>query len=96
MHIKPPPMGILLFRRFRFYRMGGSVMSEKMTAEQLKQVGENCSQYQAERRGTQATMGVSGQSEVSCTTCKNWSGKKCVIDAFDNVAVNLGILPEED
>lgn len=71
-------------------------MSEKMSAEELRQVGENCSQYQTDRRGTQATMGVSGNNEVSCTTCRHWSGKRCVIDAFDNVAVNLGILPEED
>lgn len=71
-------------------------MSEKVTTEELKQVGENCSQYQMERRGTQASMDVSGNNEVSCTTCRNWSGKRCVIDAFDNVAVNLGILPEED
>lgn len=71
-------------------------MSEKMTAEELKQVGENCSQYQAERRGLQATMGVMGESEVSCSTCRHWSGKRCTIDAFDNVAVNLGLLPEED
>ena len=76
--------------------MGGNDMSEKMTVEELKQVGENCSQYQAERRGVQATMGVSGENEVSCATCRNWSGKRCVIDAFDNVAVNLGILPEEE
>lgn len=89
-------MGILLFRRFRFSRMGGNGMSEKMTAEELRQVGENCSRYQAEIRGTQATMSASDESEVSCTTCRHWSGKRCVIDAFDNVAVNLGILPEED
>lgn len=71
-------------------------MSEKMSAEALRQVGENCSRYQAERRGIQATMSVAESGEISCSTCSHWSGKRCVIDAFDNVAVNLGILPEED
>jgi hypothetical protein len=76
--------------------MGGNGMSEKITMGEFKQVGENCSQYQPDRRGLQASMAVTGENEVSCITCRNWSGKRCVIDAFDNVAVNLGILPEEE
>lgn len=71
-------------------------MSDKMSPDTLKQVGENCSQYHAEKTEPRAVMGVSGEDEVSCSTCRHWSGKRCVIDAFDNVAVNLGILPEED
>ena len=70
-------------------------MSEKLSSNELKLVGQNCSQYQAEKHGISATMGTAGDEGISCTTCRNWSGSRCVIDAFDNVAVNLGILPEE-
>lgn len=71
-------------------------MSEHVSSWELKQVGENCSQYKPDRSGMSATMGISGENELSCATCRNWSGKRCIIDAFDNVAVNLGILPEDE
>lgn len=70
-------------------------MSEKMTPFDLKIVGENCSMYTQEDFGITASMGKTGDEGVSCTTCKHWSGERCVVDAFDNVAVNLGIIPEE-
>ncbi len=71
-------------------------MSEITTSEDLKMIGENCSQYQQEERNLTATMNISEDEGVSCSTCRHWSGSRCMIDAFDNVAVNLGILPEEE
>jgi|BioPla2DNA2_1021312.scaffolds.fasta_scaffold05620_4 hypothetical protein len=76
--------------------MEGIVLSESMTPEDLKLVGENCSQYQRRNRSTSATMGPYEDEELSCNTCTHWSGERCVIDAFDNVAVNLGILHEDE
>ncbi len=70
-------------------------MSEKMTPHDLKIIGENCSGYQSENFGITTSMDTFESEGVSCTTCTNWTGERCVIDAFDNVAVNLGILPEE-
>lgn len=70
-------------------------MSEKLTQEQLKLIGENCSQYRPVSQGISATMSINEDEGISCTTCRHWSGSRCVIDALDNVAVNLGILPEE-
>jgi hypothetical protein len=69
-------------------------MSEGMYSEELRQVGGNCSRYLPDRRGV-VSMYVCDDNEVSCATCRNWSGKRCVIDAYDNVAVNMGIIPEE-
>lgn len=66
-----------------------------MSPNELKQVGENCSQYQQQRYGSGAALGLYEDEGISCNTCRNWSGYRCMIDAFDNVAVNLGILPEE-
>ncbi|NLG88857.1 MAG: hypothetical protein GX494_06505 [Clostridiaceae bacterium] len=66
-----------------------------MTQEQLKLIGENCSQYRPVSQGISATMSINEDEGISCTTCRHWSGSRCVIDALDNVAVNLGILPEE-
>ena len=70
-------------------------MSEILTQEQLKLIGENCSQYKPVSQGITATMGINEDEGVSCNTCRHWSGSECTIDALDNVAVNLGILPEE-
>ena len=70
-------------------------MSETLTQEQLKLIGENCSQYKPERQGTAAIMGIYEDEGVSCNTCRHWSGSECMIDVLDNVAVNLEILPEE-
>jgi len=70
-------------------------LSEKLTQEQLKLIGENCSQYRPVSQGISATMSINEDEGISCTTCRHWSGSRCVIDALDNVAVNLGILPEE-
>ncbi len=70
-------------------------MSKKLTSEELKQVGENCSQYQPAGQSTTAAMGTIESEGVSCVTCRHWSGSRCIINVFDNVAVNLGILPEE-
>lgn len=70
-------------------------MSDRISSDELKLVGENCSQYLPEMNGITATMSISENDGVSCATCRNWSGFRCVVDAFDNVAVNLGILPEE-
>lgn len=67
-----------------------------MTPNELKQVGENCSQYQQQKHANSVAMGLCEEEGVSCSTCRNWSGFRCIIDAFDNVAVNLGILPEEE
>lgn len=69
-------------------------MSNSMLPDELKLIGENCSKYQPQRHGAGAVMGLYEDEGISCSTCKNWSGFRCVIDAFDNVAVNLGILPE--
>ena len=76
--------------------MGGIVLDKTMTPGDLKLVGENCSQYQQMKRNISATMGTNAGEEISCTTCPNWSGERCVVDAFDNVAVNLGILHEDE
>lgn len=70
-------------------------MSETLTQEQLKLIGENCSQYKPVSQGITATMSVTEDEGVSCSTCRHWSGSECMIDVLDNVAVNLGILPEE-
>jgi len=74
---------------------GGINLSEILTQEQLKMIGENCSQYKPEHQGTTAVMGIYKDEGVSCNTCRHWSGSECTIDALDNVAVNLGILPED-
>lgn len=74
----------------------GIDLSQPMTPNELKQVGENCSQYQQQKYRTSAAMGLYEDEGISCSTCKHWSGFRCVIDAFDNVAVNLGIIPEEE
>ncbi len=70
-------------------------MSETLTQEQLKLIGENCSQYRPVSQGYSVVMGINVDEGISCGTCRYWSGSECVIDALDNVAVNLGILPEE-
>ncbi|MDI9483338.1 MAG: hypothetical protein QM315_09155 [Bacillota bacterium] len=70
-------------------------MSETLTQEQLKLIGENCSQYKPAGQGITAVMGINEDEGISCNTCRHWSGSECVIDVLDNVAVNLGILPEE-
>jgi len=62
-------------------------MSERMSSGELKLVGENCSQYLPEMNGITASMSISEDEGVSCATCRNWSGSRCVVDAFDNVAV---------
>ncbi|HEY8421592.1 MAG TPA: hypothetical protein VIL05_07630 [Thermoclostridium sp.] len=70
-------------------------MSDSILPDELKLVGENCSQYQQRRYNYSNVMGLYEDEGISCNTCKNWSGFRCIVDAYDNVAVNLGILPEE-
>lgn len=70
-------------------------MSETLTQQQLKLIGENCSQYKPESQGMTAVMSINEDEGISCSTCRYWSGSRCTIDALDNVAVNLGILPED-
>lgn len=71
-------------------------MSKSMSPDELKHIGENCSQYQQQRRASSAVMRLYEEEGISCSTCRNWSGFRCVIDAFDNVAANIGILSEEE
>lgn len=70
-------------------------MSEKMTQNDLKIVGENCSAYESGNLGNTISMDTFGDEGVSCATCKNWRDERCLVDAFDDIAINLGILSEE-
>lgn len=71
--------------------MGSSILNDE-----LKLIGENCSHYQQRRYGSVAAMNLYHEEGISCSTCKNWSGSGCIIDAFDKVAVNLGIIPDKN
>lgn len=47
----------------------------------LKAIGENCSYYSY----NSVISSVSNEAPVSCTTCHNWSGAKCLIGVYDSV-----------
>jgi len=68
-------------------------MSEAMIQHNLKTIGENCSSYRAE--DSCLSRDIYDEEGISCRTCKNWTGEKCIADAYDKVALNLGIIPEE-
>jgi len=67
-------------------------MSDSMLHDELKLIGENCSHYEQRRYGSGSIMRLYQEEGISCSTCKNWSGSKCIIDAYDKVAVNLGLV----
>ena len=70
-------------------------MSKSMSPDELKHIGENCSQYQQQRRASSAVMRLYEEEGISCSTA-GIGRFRCVIDAFDNVAANIGILSEEE
>lgn len=70
-------------------------MSEEMILHNLKTIGENCSSYRSEDSCSALSMDKYDGEGISCRTCKNWTGEKCIADAYDKVALSLGIIPEE-
>ncbi|NLY19622.1 MAG: hypothetical protein GX045_12010 [Clostridiaceae bacterium] len=70
-------------------------MREEITPHDLKTIGENCSSYKSGDFSSSLSRGIYDDEGVSCRTCKSWTGKKCTMDAYDKVALNLGIIPEE-
>ncbi|NLX75889.1 MAG: hypothetical protein GXZ01_00695 [Clostridiaceae bacterium] len=72
------------------------MMSKSVSPDELRHIGKNCSQYQQQRRASGVVMGLYQEEGISCVTCKNWSGNRCLIDAFDNVAANLGLVGAEE
>ena len=67
-------------------------MSKYYSENQLEMVANNCNQF-APVNNLQASMSTS--NNISCSVCRNWNGKRCTINAFDNVVANLNIDNEE-
>ncbi|AGI40420.1 hypothetical protein [Thermoclostridium stercorarium] len=72
------------------------MLSGSMFYDELRLIGENCSHYRQRRYGSGAVMRIYEEEGISCSTCKNWSGSRCIIDAFDKVAADIGIVPEKN
>ncbi|MCG8502794.1 MAG: hypothetical protein MJB12_20605 [Firmicutes bacterium] len=54
---------------------------------QLMAVAQSCQYFDS---GGTINSTVSAAAEnISCNICRNWDGKKCVINVFDNVLTNL-------
>ena len=70
-------------------------MREGLTPHDLKTIGENCRSYRTADFGSALSMDIYDDEGVSCITCKNWTGERCIVDAYDKVAINLGIIPED-
>ncbi len=62
-------------------------MPNTVTQQKLSMVGSNCSQFTPISM-MQATMSAR-EHTVSCSICRNWTGEKCTVNAFDNVLANI-------
>ncbi|MBZ4644991.1 MAG: hypothetical protein PWR27_791 [Petroclostridium sp.] len=54
---------------------------------QLIAVAQSCDHFNS--GGTANSKFSTGAENISCRVCKNWDGKKCVINVFDNVLTSL-------
>jgi hypothetical protein len=67
--------------------IGGNLMSNMGSYEQLKTVARNCYGYDGINQGFISKSG--DELEKSCTNCKHLVNQKCEKHLYDNVAANL-------
>ena len=59
----------------------------RASEQQLMAVAQSCRHFNS--GGTINSVVSTTAENVSCHICKNWDGRKCVIDVFDTVLNSL-------
>ena len=60
-------------------------MDEYNIDDQMSNVGRSCKQFRAKGALNRS---ISSIEDISCSSCRNWSGSDCVKKAFDNVLIS--------